>query len=95
MNPLRGLRGPVSLRSASWAGHWERLLRAQPGGDPHVPDIAGMLDLLPLRPDGFAPPGFRYLPVRSAGNAEMSFDQASWADAASTAAAFGVGEQVG
>jgi hypothetical protein len=66
----------------NWASRWTEMLESQQadgGSEPHVADIASMLDLLP---GGLwrcrAPAAFVYVPVRSAGNAEMSFERSWW-----------------
>lgn len=77
-----------------WGAVWEGMLASKTlqCGDktPHVEDIAHMLDLLPRGSD-WPHPSFVYVPVRSAGNSEMSFDQSWWdANEDDVACQFGV-----
>lgn len=72
-----------------WISHWQRILKANGGKEANVPDVASTLDLLPLA-QKFAPPGFKYIPIRSAGNSEMSFNESFWVPQDEAAAAFGV-----
>ena len=87
--PARDRANSWAFWQRSWTRVWVDILR-KAETNVNVADAASTLDVVLSGKQHFAPAGFTYLPVRSAGNSEMSFNKTFWVEPELVCAKIGI-----